>query len=216
MDLIVIHLILVFYAYIIGSVPFGVIIGWLVKRVDIRDFGSGNIGFGNAERVLGPKWSKLVLILDILKATVAVYYIGIYQMNLNQWWICAMGLAAVLGHVKSIFSRFKGGKAVSTTCGVILAIKWDLALIGLGSYLIIKKITKKSALGSLSALLITLVMSIIYCIMGMLGPIHLGLFAVLGAIIILLHVDHIRNFVNEIKQKSKIRMESQNSFTFKP
>lgn len=119
-------LIFVIGAYLLGAIPFGLLIG-LAHGVDIRQHGSRNIGATNAGRVLGRKWGYLCLALDILKGlgpTLAASFVLIERPvdagMLLQWIL--VGVAAVLGHVFPIYLKFRGGKGVATTIGVALGI----------------------------------------------------------------------------------------------
>lgn len=110
-------------SYLLGAIPTAYILGQILKGIDIRKFGSGNVGATNAFRVLGATWGIIVLILDILKGIIPVTLLANYFLN---YWdfsslllrIC-LGLACICGHNWSIFLRFKGGKGVATTLGVL-------------------------------------------------------------------------------------------------
>jgi len=138
--------------YLIGSIPFGVIIGRVFKGVDIRDSGSGNIGAANAIRTLGIVPGILVLLLDVAKGFFAVYLSTHLMPNAPLMNVIA-GLTAVIGHNSSIFLKFKGGKGIATTFGVFLALNWQIALICLATYVIMVFITRYSSVGSLSGTL---------------------------------------------------------------
>ena len=117
-------------AYLLGAIPFGYIIAKYWAKIDIRKEGSGNIGATNALRIMGKKAGVTVLILDLLKGTLAVMLIGrlFYEgaAGSNQLaYVYIIAIAAICGHVWTIFLSFKGGKGVSTALGV---------LIGLSSY----------------------------------------------------------------------------------
>ena len=119
-------LLLIVGAYLLGSIPFGLLIG-LARGVDIREHGSKNIGATNAGRVLGRKWGYLCLILDVLKGLVPTLAAALVLIDkpvdagmLLQWIL--VGLAAVLGHTLPIYLKFRGGKGVATTVGVALGI----------------------------------------------------------------------------------------------
>ena len=111
--------------YFLGSIPSGYLIGKLLKKIDIRDFGSGNIGFANALRVLGLLPGLLVLIIDIAKGVVSVY-LGIFLAPLfgfaPQITGGISGLLSILGHNWPIFLKFRGGKGVAVTAGVFLIL----------------------------------------------------------------------------------------------
>ena len=122
-------IILIPIAYLIGSIPFGLIIGKM-RGVDVRTAGSGNIGATNVGRLLGKKFFFLVFFLDLLKSFVpmAIASIVVHQVPeaSRDWQIYLLwllvGFAAVMGHMYSIFLRFKGGKGVATSAGVMLGL----------------------------------------------------------------------------------------------
>lgn len=163
-------------SYLVGSIPFGVIIGRVFKGVDIRDSGSGNIGAANAIRILGVVPGILVLLLDIGKGFFAVYLSTHIMPNMPLMNVSA-GLTAIIGHNCSMFLKFKGGKGIATSFGVFLALSWQIALICLATYIIIVAITKYSSLGSLSG---TLAMPIFMYIFHQ--PVEYFLFSVIAAI----------------------------------
>lgn len=111
-------------AYFCGSIPTGLWIGRWTRNVDIRDYGSGNLGATNAFRVLGKKLGILVLLIDVLKGLLPVLLfpalVGIDEPTAGQMML--VGAAAIVGHVLSCFVNFKGGKGVATALGVFLAI----------------------------------------------------------------------------------------------
>lgn len=104
-------------AYLLGSIPSGVWIGKLFYKTDIREHGSGNSGTTNTFRVLGKKAGIIVLVLDILKGTLAALLPIWLGSNIHPM---VVGLFAVIGHVYPIFAKFKGGKAVATSAGIAL------------------------------------------------------------------------------------------------
>lgn len=117
-------LIVTVIAYFVGSIPTGLWMGQFTKGIDIRDFGSGNLGATNAFRVLGKKLGVIVLLIDVLKGVLPVLVlprlVGISNPSPAQEMI--VGAAAIVGHVLSCFVNFKGGKGVATALGVFLAI----------------------------------------------------------------------------------------------
>lgn len=140
---------IVFAAFLAGSIPFGVIIA---KRqgVDIREKGSGNIGATNVARVLGLGSGLLVLVLDALKGVVAT----LLALTLSgmDWLIAVAGFAAILGHCFSPFLKGKGGKGVATALGVFAVLYPALALVGVAVFLLVAGKTRIPALGSLSGI----------------------------------------------------------------
>ncbi|MBO4358329.1 MAG: glycerol-3-phosphate 1-O-acyltransferase PlsY [Erysipelotrichaceae bacterium] len=108
----------IFMAYLIGSVPWGLIIGKVFFDTDIRDYGSGNLGGTNAGRVLGFPIGLAVIFLDGSKALLAMYIVNKIMPGIEQY----VGLAACLGHCFPVFAGFRGGKAVSCTYGYLLGL----------------------------------------------------------------------------------------------
>lgn len=147
-----INVLWVFLAYLLGSIPFGLILGFTVKRVDIRELGSQNIGATNVFRVVGKKWGILVLLLDALKGYLACFvptFIGDYPSTVPLQ-LC-LGIAAIFGHSFPVWLRFKGGKGVATSLGVFLAIAWVPTLITFGIWILCFVVSKIISVSSLIA-----------------------------------------------------------------
>jgi glycerol-3-phosphate acyltransferase PlsY len=109
------------FSYVVGSVPTAFIFGKLMKGIDIRQHGSGNVGATNAFRVLGKGTGTAVLILDIVKGVIPVVLIaGIFHPDVNGRILAAV--AAVVGHNWTCFLQFKGGKGIATTLGVLIGL----------------------------------------------------------------------------------------------
>ncbi|WP_155285810.1 glycerol-3-phosphate 1-O-acyltransferase PlsY [Lacticaseibacillus zhaodongensis] len=146
-------------AYLIGSIPSGVWIGRIFCHKDPRDAGSHNIGTTNAYRVLGPTAGTEVLILDILKGTLGASLPRIFGYS-QHWLILVCGLAAVAGHVASIFLHFKGGKAVATSAGILLAYNPGMFLLAssifVGTILVTSTVSIASILGVFAMALVAL------------------------------------------------------------
>ena len=121
------ELIFVFFAYLVGSIPTGLLLAKAFAGVDIREAGSGNIGATNVYRTLGRKVGLLTLVGDCLKGLIPVA--AAYALGFTTPWIALIGLAAFLGHVYTVFLGFKGGKGVATALGVFLAVS-PLAVLG--------------------------------------------------------------------------------------
>ncbi len=120
-------------AYLLGSIPFGLVLVRLVKGIDLRSFGSGNIGATNAMRAGGKPVGYAVFALDVLKGFAPVFWIA-PALALSAEHTLSLqvesGAMAVLGHCFPLYLLFRGGKAVSTGCGALLALDWRIALIG--------------------------------------------------------------------------------------
>jgi len=134
-------------SYLIGSIPFALIVGKLFKNIDVREFGSGNLGGTNAIRVLGPKLGIPAGVLDISKAFVVVLLarLGVIDFEFSPLYL---GVIASVGHCYPIFANFKGGKAVSTSIGTMLAFSPVIALISAAIAFAVIKVTKYVSVGS--------------------------------------------------------------------
>ena len=126
--------ILVVLAYLIGSLPFGLLVGRLAGGVDLREHGSGRIGATNALRTVGWTGAALTFLLDLLKGVVAVLLVWwLYQAGpagSPPWVGAAAGIAAVAGHIRSVFIGFRGGRGVATFAGAMLATApWTVAIV---------------------------------------------------------------------------------------
>jgi acyl phosphate:glycerol-3-phosphate acyltransferase len=133
------------FAFFLGAIPFGFLAG-KIRRVNIREYGSGNIGATNVMRVLGKPWGIAVLILDAMKGYLPV--ILAQRAGLSSLWLVITGLCAVLGHIFSPFVRFRGGKGVATSLGVLLGLSWQVTLITIIAFLVPVLLTRWVALGS--------------------------------------------------------------------
>lgn len=154
------YVIIFLSAYLIGSIPSGLIIGKTFYHTDIRKHGSGNLGGTNTFRVLGVKAGLIVTIADILKGTLAALLPTFFLTN-SQLLILIAGLFAVIGHMFPIFAGFRGGKAVATSAGLLLAYAPLLFLLLLVVFFISLKLTKYVSLSSMIAALVALIYSFI-------------------------------------------------------
>ncbi|MBC8377925.1 MAG: glycerol-3-phosphate 1-O-acyltransferase PlsY [Planctomycetes bacterium] len=132
---------LIIFAYLLGAVPFGFLIGKAHGK-DLRLIGSGNIGATNATRALGRKWGVICLLLDVCKGLLPMLLVpllGLIKQDLESLrlalWLL-VGCAAVLGHVFPVYLKFKGGKGVATSLGIVLGLWPYYTLCGLGVFAI--------------------------------------------------------------------------------
>ncbi len=137
-------------AYLLGSIPFGLILAKLFGSADVRKEGSGNIGATNVARVAGPLAGILTLVLDGAKGAAAVLLAGRYSHDSAMWMIIA-GLAALVGHCFPLWLKFKGGKGVATAAGVYLALSPLAFLGGLLVFILVVGFWRYVSLGSVSA-----------------------------------------------------------------
>ena len=140
------------FCYLIGAIPFGYLICKIFKNIDIRKFGSGNIGATNVYRVCGLKLGLPVLILDILKGFIPVYIGKI--LKFSNPLILIGGILSILGHSFSIFLKGKGGKGVSTSFGVVIGLFPLPAFFSFVLWLIVVFLTKYVSLASISGALL--------------------------------------------------------------
>ncbi|MHB9027056.1 MAG: glycerol-3-phosphate 1-O-acyltransferase PlsY [Armatimonadota bacterium] len=150
-------------SYLIGSLPFGLWIG-LLRGVDIRTLGSKNIGATNVLRVLGPIPGSFAFILDTLKGVAGVTLAMVVWPLVPQLhqtmpgpdsllmpYKILIGVSAILGHTFSAFLRFKGGKGVATSFGVLLALNYPVAVVGLITWIVMLMLTRTVSIASLTA-----------------------------------------------------------------
>ncbi|MEE8823868.1 glycerol-3-phosphate acyltransferase [Lentilactobacillus sunkii] len=140
-------IILLVVAYLLGSIPSGVWIGKVFFHVDIRRHGSGNIGTTNTYRVLGPIAGSIVMALDISKGALATLLPTFFHITTISPLV--FGLMAILGHTFSIFDKFKGGKAVATSAGMLLAYKPVLFFVAAGIWILVILLTSMVSLASM-------------------------------------------------------------------
>ena len=148
--------VLVVAGYLAGSIPFGLVMGWLLLGVDVREVGSGNIGATNAARAGGRKLGALVLVLDALKAILPIV---VARQLLGggphgDLWVMGVAVAAFAGHLFPVWLRFKGGKGVATGLGIFLVLAPWAALAGLATWVGVYLATRISSVGSLAGSLV--------------------------------------------------------------
>jgi acyl phosphate:glycerol-3-phosphate acyltransferase len=138
-------------SYLLGSIPFGIIFGKLFKGIDIRTYGSGNIGAANAFRALGFWGGLTVLLGDVAKGALPVCLAHYFADGETVAYLKVFsGITAIVGHNYSVFLKFKGGKGIATSFGVIIALNWKIALICLGIWGFMVLVTRYSSVGSLT------------------------------------------------------------------
>ena len=191
MELIIINL----TSYLMGSIPFGLILTKIFLNKDIRKIGSGNIGATNVLRAGNKIVGYLTLTLDVLKAIIPIIYIKLNYPDL----IYVSSLSVFLGHVFSIWLKFKGGKGVATYVGILFCINYFLGIIFVISWLIIFIISKFSSLGSILSSLVI--------------PIYIFLnsdynneyfFVIMFVLILFTQRENVKRLINKEESKTKI------------
>jgi len=147
---------IIILSYILGSIPFGKIVGNF-KGLDIQKQGSGNIGFANSLRVMGWKPALIVLLGDMLKGYIPVFY-AFDNFSLAQTAI--IGLAAVAGHIFSPWLKFRGGKGVATMLGVSFVLNPLIALIATAVWIIVFLLDKTASVSSLTIAILMPILSL--------------------------------------------------------
>lgn len=148
------YLLLAVAGYLAGSIPFGWLLGWWVKGVDIREHGSGNIGATNAGRILGKKWGFLALSLDVLKGVLPVWLVPglcIGEATSGDTAHVLVGIATIVGHVFPCWLGFRGGKGVATALGVAGMLSPLAAAAALGVFLLALAASRMVSVGSVLA-----------------------------------------------------------------
>lgn len=147
--------------YLLGSIPFGYIVGKLFKKVDIREFGSGNIGATNALRILGPLLASFVVIGDIGKGIFSIYLVQYFNID-NLLILTIAGLAVICGHDWSLFLGFKGGKGIATTFGVVFALNPTISILALIIWGVVVITTRYVSLSSIFAVISIFIFTILF------------------------------------------------------
>ncbi len=194
-------------AYLLGSIPSGLWIGQYFFQKDIRQFGSGNLGSTNAFRVLGKKAGSVVLFCDVFKGFLAmVLAMTVFkQESLSPLWIASF---AVIGHTFPLFASFKGGKAVATFAGMILAYQPLLLLYGLIIFLALLAITRMVSLTAMVTISAGVLLSLLF------NDWTLTAFALaIDIFIIYRHRSNIQRILNGTENKVPMPWDKQNKDT---
>ena len=147
--------------YLLGSIPFGYIVGKLFKKIDIRELGSGNIGATNVFRILGPSLAFVVLIGDIGKGILSIYLV--HFLNIDNSLISTIaGLAVICGHDWSLFLGFKGGKGIATTFGVVFVLNPTISILALIIWGVVLITTRYVSLSSIFAVISIFIFTILF------------------------------------------------------
>lgn len=211
-------------AYLLGSTPTGYTAARLIKGIDIREHGSGSTGATNVLRTLGKGPGLLVLLIDMLKGGLAialVRWLFIFAANRNLipisvnptiwlgWMVALAGLAAILGHSKSIWLGFTGGKSVATSLGVLLAMSWQIGLSTLAVFGLVLALSRIVSLSSIWGAIAVFILMLL-----MRQPLPYQLFALAGGLyVIFRHRSNIQRLLagTEPRLGQKIPLEADES-----
>jgi len=210
-----IRIILPFYclvSYFIGAIPFGFIVVKIVKGIDIRRFGSKNIGATNVARALGTPFFFVVFSLDMLKGFLPVFFLPSALSNFMTTAQCdrvllfqvLCGVAVILGQIFPVYLKFKGGKGVAISIGVILALDFSTGLVMIGIWLILFVV---SGYVSLSSIIAAISLPVIFLFLDKEPPQDKLLIAIffllIGIIVIVRHIPNIKRLLKGVETKIK-------------
>jgi acyl phosphate:glycerol-3-phosphate acyltransferase len=190
---------LILAAYLLGSIPTGYMVGRYAQGIDIREHGSGSTGATNVLRTLGKPAAIVVLVVDLLKGSLALILVNLVYTYLpdllfaswHPWLITGAALGAIIGHSKSIWLNFTGGKSVTTTLGVLLVMNPLVALGTLASFGIILGISRIVSLSSIGGAIAVNILMLVFH-----QPIAFSIFAALaGLYVILRHKSNIQRLI---------------------
>jgi glycerol-3-phosphate acyltransferase PlsY len=210
-------------AYLLGSLPTGYTAAKLLKGIDIREVGSGSTGATNVLRTLGKGPALAVLLIDILKGVAAIALVRwVYTQELTStlvappilinwlpWMVTGAGLAAVLGHSKSIWLGFTGGKSVATSLGILLGLYWPVGLATLGVFALAIAISRIVSLSSIAGAIACPVLMIVAG-----QPLAYCLFAVAGGLyVIVRHRSNIERLLAGAEPRIGAKLQQQEAET---
>ena len=182
-------------SYLMGSIPFGLILTKIFLKKDIREVGSGNIGATNVLRTGNKTIGYLTLVLDVLKAVLPVLYI---KFNFQEL-VYVSSLSVFIGHVFPIWLKFNGGKGVAAYLGILFSINYFFGIVFIVSWLIIFFISKYSSLGSILS-------SLIIPIFIYFNPNYESeyFFIIMFVLILYTHRENVKRLINKEESKTKI------------
>lgn len=188
------YLAIAIIAYLLGAIPFGLIIGKKMANTDVRKLGSGNIGATNVFRTLGWKLGLLTAVLDLAKAAISVL-LGMWIIGSDPFIVAGLdihmqfaqalaALAVMAGHNWSVYIGFKGGKGVATFIGGLLVINWYVALIGVAIGIIVILVTRYVSLGSMICAVVIFCALMLATIIAGISPVY-PVYGLVAAVLII-------------------------------
>ncbi|HEX5040537.1 MAG TPA: glycerol-3-phosphate 1-O-acyltransferase PlsY [Candidatus Limnocylindria bacterium] len=174
--------------YVLGAIPSGVLVGRL-RGVDPRDAGSGRTGTTNAYRTMGMRWAALVAVLDVAKGVAAVLLGNL--IGPGPWAGALAGVAAVVGHVRSVFIGFEGGRGVATGAGVMILLAPLAVLAAIVEFAVVVGATRYVSLGSILGSITVAIISVVLAAVGWAGIEVAVAGCAIAAIVVVSHADNI-------------------------
>ena len=198
-------LIVAIIAYLIGSINFSVILSKKMAGFDVREKGSGNAGTTNMLRTVGKKAAAITLICDILKGVVSILVamlIGkIVNSSNTSLLVQIAGVAVILGHTFPIFFKFKGGKGVATSLGVLIMSNWQIGLICLVFALVLMVLTQMVSVGSIAAAILYPVLTL-FIPQNYIVPGNYLIYSIILAVLIVFnHRENVKRLLNGTENK---------------
>jgi glycerol-3-phosphate acyltransferase PlsY len=184
------YLAVIITAYLVGAIPFGILISRLAKGIDIRRYGSGKIGATNVIRIVGSRAGLISMVLDVAKGSVSVLFAWLLlQTHAAQ---VAAGAAAVVGHNWPVYIRFKGGRGVAVFVGGLFAMYWPVGLATGAVVLGLGVLTRYMSLGSIAGIAVAIVAMAVLVIIEE-QPVECLIYAAaVGCLVLYEHRDNIR------------------------
>ena len=194
--------------YLLGAIPFGVIVGKKMRGIDIRDFGSGNIGFSNVLRTLGFWPGLIVMIGDTGKGLLAVMLCR--WLGMNDYMIVAGGMFSLLGHSFSVFLHFQGGRAVATSLGVMIGLAPAIAGIAFLLWVTLVAVTRYISISSLVAAVSVPSMMFLWKAQHVPAP-YKAVAVMAATLIVVKHRSNIKRLLSgtETKVGQRVRIDSE-------
>lgn len=199
------YIVVALVAYLLGSISFSVIISKRVAGFDVRDKGSKNAGSTNVLRTVGKKAAIITLICDCLKGVIAIliaFIAGKIWTDLDSALLVQLaGIFVVLGHTFPVFFKFKGGKGVATSLGVLLLTNWQIGLICLVFALVLMALTRFVSLGSVAAAILYPILTI-FITTNYLVPGNYIIFGIVLAILVIFnHRENVKRLLTGTENK---------------
>ena len=205
--------------YLLGSIPYGVLISRRAAGTDLRQVGSGKTGMTNVLRTAGKKAAALALVLDIGKGVLAAVFAELIFEKCGYYYPIAQVLAALMaiaGHNWSVFLRFRGGRGVNTFIGGLLGIYWPAAVFGGGLMLIVGFTTRYMSLGSITGAVAAFIMLILLNVtqtdlLGLYPNFEYVVYAMIGSLFIyIMHRDNVLRLMRGTERKIGEKVEVNN------